>query len=44
MYRLRIRSGPSKTREKVENTVCLLFFPGSELKTLRFGFRTGEKQ
>ena len=39
MFRLRIRSGPSKIRE---NTMCLLIVPGSELKTLRVGFRTGK--
>ena len=42
---MRSRSGPSKIREKWKTlkTQCVYcLFSGSELKTLRFGFRTGK--
>ena len=43
MYRLRIRSGPSKIREKWKTQCVYCLFSRYELKTLRFGFRTGKK-
>ena len=41
--RLRIRSGPSKIREKWKTQCVYCLFSGSELKTLCCGFRTGKK-
>ena len=42
IYRFRIRSGPSKIREKWKTQCVYCLFSGSGLKTLRFGFRTGK--
>ena len=42
-YPLRIRSKPSKTREKWKTPCVYCLFSSSELKALRFGFRTGKK-
>ena len=43
MYRLRIRSGPSKIREKWENTVCLLFIFRFRAENTAFWLQTGKK-